>query len=213
MATAIDTAHDVRPFLDCLKAAGYTAIFRYLCDPASTHIAGKSLTLAEAQAIAAAGFQIGSVFEMGNPTSATYFSRLRGYADGQTAVTFARAVNQPEHSAIYFTVDYDAGRADLPFIREYFAGVDAANMQADDPYWIGMYASGFVCQTAVLNGWLGPSLFWLPNAGGWAGMKDFNGWVVHQHVWPQICGMDMSCTDYDEMQGDPRLWTPMAAVA
>lgn len=214
MARAIDTAHDVRPFLDCLKADGYDTIFRYLCDPASTHIAGKPLTLAEAQAIAAAGFQIGSVFEQGNPTSASYFSRDQGVTDGRAAIRLARACWQPAGSAIYFTVDYDAGRADLPFIREYFAGIDGQNLLMGDEYEIGIYASGFVCQTAIDNSWLGPTLFWLPNAGGWAGTKDFAAWVVHQHVAPApICGMDMSVTDINELRGDPKLWTPTTAVA
>lgn len=96
-----------------LKQNGVTHVGRYL----ST--AYKGLTADEVTAIKAAGLQIFSIYEKG-ATDAAHFNEQYGHIDTADAINLAKAIGQPEGSAIYFTVDYDAPAADFPKILEYF---------------------------------------------------------------------------------------------
>ena len=61
----------------------------------------------------------------------------------------ARAVGQPNGSAIYFAVDYNAPERDIVgAVQQYFRGVRAALAAAgggSPPYRVGVYGSGAVC--------------------------------------------------------------------
>lgn len=119
-----------------LKTNGVTTVGRYL-----SHSTWKGLTVDEVANIKAAGLQIFSIYET-NPTAASYFVSGKGKSDALDAVSLAKAVGQPEGTAIYFTVDYDAQAKDFPNILNYFKEI-RANLTG---YKIGAYGS-----FAVLN--------------------------------------------------------------
>jgi hypothetical protein len=96
----------------------------------------KGLTLGETANIKAAGMQIFSIYET-NPTSAGYFSAAKGKSDAVDAINLAHSVGQPEGTAIYFTVDYDAQAGDLANILSYFNAI-RANL---GNYKLGAYGS------------------------------------------------------------------------
>lgn len=110
---------------------GVKTVGRYL-----SHSTWKGLTMGEAANLKAAGLQIFSIYES-NPTSASYFSAARGKSDALDAMNLAKCVDQPEGTAIYFTVDYDARSCDLEAILAYFQAVKA-NLKG---YKVGAYGS------------------------------------------------------------------------
>lgn len=114
-----------------LKNNGVTTVGRYL-----SHSSWKGLNVGEIANIKAAGLQIFSIYES-NPTKASYFTADKGKSDALDAVSLAKALGQPEGTAIYFTVDYDANSADLPSILAYFQAVKA-NLSC---YKVGAYGS------------------------------------------------------------------------
>src|SRR5215217_6013894 len=85
----IDTPVKTTAKLACLKTKGVTTIIRYYNFTNSTQLPEKRLQLPEAQAIAAAGMQIGVVFQQGQ-NSAPAFSDAQGFKAGRRAFTYAR---------------------------------------------------------------------------------------------------------------------------
>jgi len=178
--------------LQCLQSQGLQFIGRYYSR--TTQIAGKKLTPAEAQLISLAGIAIVAVYEDG-PTNAAYFSASRGAADAGGALEQAAAVGQPQGSAIYFTVDYDASSSDIAGnIAAYFAAIAST---IGGQYRVGVYGSGDVCE-AMLNGGYA-SLAWLAQSTGWSGYSQFANWAIKQGAEQTICGLN---ADADVAQGD-----------
>lgn len=110
---------------------GVKAVGRYL-----SHSTWKGLNLGEVANLKAAGLQIFSIYES-NPTKIGYFIPGKGKSDAVDAVALAKAVGQPEGTAIYFTVDFDCQAADFPKILAYFKEIKA-NLTG---YKIGAYGS------------------------------------------------------------------------
>jgi hypothetical protein len=132
------TASKAREF----AGQGYTFVGRYLADAGSW----KRLSPAEAQAITDAGLYIVSLFER-------YANRARegaraGEFDGMLALQYAREVGQPEGSAIYFAVDYDAPKSDFDFIEAYMRAAD----QKIAGYELGVYGSYSVVKAMYERG-------------------------------------------------------------
>src|SRR5579875_1450732 len=115
-----------------LVNAGVTHVGRYLGSTASW----KSICKAEADLLKASGLQIFSILEK-NPISVDYFTATQGKKDAVDAYNFAKAIGQPEGTAIYFTVDYDAQPSDFSVILTYFQSVKA-NLNG---YVVGVYGS------------------------------------------------------------------------
>lgn len=133
MAEGIDCAAPLNAnHARALAGAGYRFAARYLVPAA---YAWKRLTRAEAEAITAAGLQIISVYETSANRPAGGASA--GLADGAAALREARTVGQPEGSAIYFAVDYDAGASDFDEIEAYLKAA-ASQMPG---YEAGVYGS------------------------------------------------------------------------
>lgn len=84
----------------------------------------KGLTLGEVANLKAAGIKIFSIYET-DPTKESYFSTAQGKEDAVEVKALAKEIGQPEGSAIYFTVDYDAQSSDLEAILAYFQSVKA----------------------------------------------------------------------------------------
>lgn len=137
MATAPTKGIDCAVPLTAEKAkAMYAAGMRFACRylvPAS--MAWKRLTRAEAEAITAAGLKIVSVFQRGTNDAAG--GAANGSRDGKAAFQEAKAIGQPEGTAIYFAVDYDAQPADYAAIESYLRAA-AAEIPG---YRIGVYGS------------------------------------------------------------------------
>jgi hypothetical protein len=131
MVNAIDCTGLNPTQISNLAKQGIKYVGRYL-----SRSTWKGLSLGELANIKAAGMQIFSIYET-NPTSASYFSAAKGAADAADAVNLAKSVGQPEGTAIYFTVDYDAQAGDLANILSYFKAI-RANL---GNYKIGAYGS------------------------------------------------------------------------
>jgi LysM repeat protein len=95
---------------------GITHVGRYLSS------GWKGLTIPESQVMKQAGLNIVSIYET-NPTQASYFSHDQGVFDANAAYQLAQTLGQPEGTAIYFTVDYDAQTKEFANILNYFQGL------------------------------------------------------------------------------------------
>lgn len=178
--------------ISCLQENGLSFVGRYYSD--TTHITGKKLTAVEAQLLSSAGIDIVTVYEDA-PTSYDYFSASRGTKDANGALAQALSVGQPQESAIYFTVDYDAPQSDIDGnITAYFEAVAAA---IGTQYVVGVYGSGDTCTAILQSGYA--QLAWLAQSTGWGGYHDFTDWVIKQGNEGSICGLN---SDSDVAQGD-----------
>lgn len=131
MVNAIDCTGLSPTGIANLVKQGVKYVGRYL-----SHSTWKGLSVGEVANIKAAGLEIFSIYET-NPTKVSYFVPGKGKTDAADAVSLAKAVGQPEGSAIYFTVDYDAQAADLQAILNYFNEIKA-NLPG---YKVGAYGS------------------------------------------------------------------------
>jgi len=138
-----------------IAAAGYRFAARYLVPQ---EYKWKRLTRAEAEAITAAGMQIVSVFE--TTASRAAGGAVYGNSDGAAALREAKAIGQPEGSAIYFAVDYDAQPDDYDDIEAY---LKAAAAQIPG-YEAGVYASYAVVEEMAKR--KACNHFWQTYAGG-----------------------------------------------
>src|SRR5437660_814658 len=190
MAKGLDVEVDCSPQIDCLTSEGFEFVGRYY----NTNRPSKNLTLTEAQALSAAGITIVVVWENGFPTKASYFSNAKGISDATGALKMASEIGQPEGSAIYFAVDYDASAADVSGpVSQYFQGVKGVFDAADQQYAIGVYGSGATCQSLLNAGVV--SFAWLCQSTGFLGSKTFTAFNIKQGPETEICGMD---ADRDE---------------
>jgi hypothetical protein len=101
----------------------------------------KGLTLDEIASIKKAGLQLFSIFEKG-ATQSDYFTKEQGVDDANTAYQLAQSFGQPEQTAIYFTVDFDAQTKDFAGILNYFQGLKDTLTS----YKIGVYGKYEVIQ-------------------------------------------------------------------
>jgi LysM repeat protein len=104
-------------YCNVLTKNGVTHVGRYL--PTTDW---KGLSLVEVEVIKEAGLHLISIYEKGS-TKASYFTKEQGIEDANHAYQLAKSLNQPEGTAIYFTVDYDAQTKDFAGILNYFQGV------------------------------------------------------------------------------------------
>jgi Domain of unknown function (DUF1906) len=164
----------------CLRSAGVRFIGRYYT---SIENDPKLLTLTEAQLICAAGFRIAVLYE----DDGTSFSTTLGSENAAAALQQAQAVGQPEQSAIYFAVDYDAQADDLAgAIIPYFRAVNAA---FGELYAVGVYGSGLVCNS-IINAGLA-SHAWLSQSAGWCQSTSYTGWSVKQGGSTTQCNLSV----------------------
>ncbi len=210
--SVIDTNDDVSLDLAALKTRGVTAIGRYYCTKL-----GKRLKPVEAVAISNAGIDIFVVFEdKGSPT----LTRAQGNADATLALTQAKAVGQPEGTAIYFALEGLPGgytHTDLPAINDYLHGVHDA---LGGKYKVGVYSDGVVCKAALDGGQA--DFAWLSASLAFEGSRDFlasNRWSLFQKT-PLDQDWDGLSVDENDTRGDfgsfrvgTSLTRPVATVA
>ncbi|GIO63592.1 glycoside hydrolase domain-containing protein [Paenibacillus cineris] len=112
------------------KANGVAFIGRYV-----TPNSWKSISKAEANNIISAGLEILSVFE--RTADRTKGGAANGAADGKAAYSHVKSIGQPEGTAIYFAVDYDAPASQHNNIEAYLK----AAAKEIPGYKIGVYGS------------------------------------------------------------------------
>lgn len=183
MNTAFDTNRDVTRFIPWLLEQGFTTAIRYYTAAA----APKRLSRAEAEALVRAGFTLAVVYQdQGN--SPDGFSEAAGRLAGRRAHDYAQSViGQPEGSAIYFAVDFDASATELrDRIVPHFRGVGEALAEAGGGaalYRVGAYGSGLTHETLLGAGVT--SLAWLSMSMGHRRSRDFHrsgAWHIHQKL-------------------------------
>ena len=79
----------------------------------------KALSVPEVATIQQAGLNLISIFENGG-TKSSYFTKDQGVKDAYQSYSLAQGLGQPEGTAIYFTVDFDAQTKDFAGILNYF---------------------------------------------------------------------------------------------
>ncbi len=156
MVRGVDASMDCAPYIGTLRSLGVGFVGRYYCNLALTNNPAKVLTPREAHSLCGAGFSIIAVWEYLNTPG--YFSGSQGLADGDYAYKYAaEVIHQPENSAIYFAVDFDASETQFrQLIAPYFQGVMQAFANAGNNrplYSVGAYGSGAVIAALKQSAW------------------------------------------------------------
>lgn len=192
MTTAIlDTNRNTYGHYDALKAAGVKTVIRYIA--AGLTAEEKVIKPGEAKAIADAGLRLGLVYEIGGKPSGPSV----GARDGQFALAYAPTVGAPAGAIIWYTVDYDAGLADLSGIVLAFQAFRSA---LQGKYRVGAYASGWVCAQLKARGLIDAR--WLTDSMGFRGSRDAKAagdYELIQALPANIAGLD---TDPDTAHVD-----------
>ena len=170
---------------------------RYYCridDPANPP--SKILSKSEADAIhtaGAAGMAIGLVYEHGKtiqeftPQEANNAADYCLSRDAGFNPTDAEAIKHPNGTVIYFAVDTDELNAKINDIKAYFQIIKDRFTDANAPFVLGVYGSGFVCDQ-LRTPPLQIKHFWLAGASwGWTDTKAFynragSDWNLFQNV-------------------------------
>jgi hypothetical protein len=209
----IDTNHDTTHKLSELKALGIHAIIRY---DNRLHPAGeKQIKPAEAKAIAAAGLRLGIVYE-GAGDQSGQFSDAIGYQDAKYSRERAAERGQPDGSAVYFAVDFDANPFQIKqHVIPYFEGVRRAFTEPGDlpKLRVGVYGSGLSCRS-VLEAALA-ELTWVSCSMGWNESHVFvasNRHNLRQHLPQVIAGLDTDPDEINPAHPDIGDFVPFAAT-
>ncbi|HYS35247.1 MAG TPA: glycoside hydrolase domain-containing protein [Pseudonocardiaceae bacterium] len=135
-----------RPNLAKVKAAGYSAAYRYVCsDSAEAGLPGKRLTPTELDQILHAGLDIGLHGE--DEAGAAQKGYTRGLAQGKQWADYAhRILNAPKDMTIVAAIDYDTSGVYPTVVRDYLHGVTDG---LDGQYRTGVYGSIYVVDAAL----------------------------------------------------------------
>jgi len=129
------------------------------------------------------------------------FNKTKGRAAGGRALDLAiNTINQPEDSAIYFSVDRDfISVADLNKVDKFFEGVNETFADAGASHVIGAYGSGKVLDRLRTAGLA--KFFWLAQSTGWSGFQAFkNSGRWHLLQGPETTVQTIDC---DTNQSNP----------
>lgn len=169
------------PSIKTMTDAGVKFIARYLSNDAS-----KDLSRSEATAANAAGIWCVVVWE--TTAARAKAGRQAGRDDALTALSKARALGMPEDRPIYFAVDFDAGPADYPSIREYFIGAASAEGGLGKDR-VGMYGGINPIKWAFDN----KLITWGWQTYAWSGGL----WDSRAHIQQYRNGVNMGGADVD----------------
>jgi hypothetical protein len=196
-ARGIDMALDSRDVVQELKGSGLHFVARYYRSPLSRL---PPLSPDEARIVSSNGMKLVAIWQY-QSNRPEHFSYERGYADAITAYQQARAVGQPNGSAIYFAVDYNAPDREIAgAVQQYFRGVRAGLAAAgggSPPYRVGVYGSGAVC--LYLQRMQLAEYTWLSASTAWYGSNDYGDWNIKQGRRTTLLSFDH---DINETQGD-----------
>jgi len=145
----VDTSIPVSAtFASELRGAGYNVVGRYLT------VASKALARGELETLFAAGFSVIPIMQNFN-NAPEYFTYDIGYTQGYQAAMRARQLGFSSGTVIFFPVDYDAFATEVgAILKNYFTGV-AVGLKVSTliEYKIGVYATRYVADQVVRNGW------------------------------------------------------------
>ena len=196
-ARGIDMALDSRDVVQELKGSGLHFVARYYRSPLSRL---PHLSADEARTVSSNGMKLVAIWQY-QSNRPEHFSYERGFADAVTAYQQARAVGQPNGSAIYFAVDYNAPDRDIAgAVQQYFRGVRAglaASGGGVPPYKVGVYGSGAVC--LYLKRMQLAEYTWLSASTAWYGSSEYGDWNIKQGRRTTLLSFDH---DINETQGD-----------
>ena len=201
---AIDTPWDTTPFLRSLKEAGVTTIIRYYNHKSSASLPEKCLTLAEAREVPTFGMDIAVTFQQ-RQNRVGDFSANAGRSAARRALELAQGeIGQPQGSAIFFSVDFDAFRqSELAAVREYFRAVNRVIEDAGHPYKIGVYGSGKVLDLLRNEGLA--ERFWISLSRGWSGYDEFiatGAWHIKQVEESRIGRLPVDLNEINSAHAD-----------
>jgi Domain of unknown function (DUF1906) len=149
MALGVDYSYS-RPDPACLRAAGYTFAVRYL-HPTSS----KSLDLAEARLLLAAGLDIVSNYEAS--TAGWMFDGYsRGQAAARDALAIATGCGMPAGRPIYYSLDVDPGpltTAQWDAVKRCLDGAASVHGRASVGVYGGWKALEVLCPAWAPWGW------------------------------------------------------------
>lgn len=141
-----------RPSPQAIKAAGYDYVLRYLA--ASAPARPKVLTVAERDALWAAGLGIGLVWEEGAQRAKA--GRAAGVSDAFAVAALGRTLGLPEDVVVFFAVDYDAAFDD---VRAYFEGVRSVRT-ASGCYGGAKVIDPLAAAGLIVTGWQAGASSW-----------------------------------------------------
>ncbi len=196
MTKVIDTNHNVTRKLAALKVLGIETIIRY--DNRLGPHGEKQVKSDEAQAIADAKMRLAIVYE-GAGDKVSQFSEGLGYLDAKYSRQRAPERGQPDGSAVYFAVDFDATAGQVESrIIPYFQGVKRAFEEEGGgaDLRVGVYGSGLVCRTVKETDLA--DLTWISCSMGWAESRAFlaaGDYTLRQHTPKTIAGLDTDPND------------------
>ncbi|PYI52559.1 glycoside hydrolase domain-containing protein [Paenibacillus flagellatus] len=174
------------------RADGYEFACRYLVPSG-----WKRLTREEAEAISEAGLHIVSVFE--TTADRALGGRAAGLADGAAAARTAQAIGQPEGSAIYFAVDFDASATQMAAVIDYIR----AASEATPAYATGVYGSYAVIEAVRRAGVC--SRYWQTYA--WSRGRKADG--IHLYQYRNDIDVNGVGIDMNESYGNEGWWNTM----
>jgi hypothetical protein len=199
----IDASVSVKNKTSELKAAGVRTVIRY--DHTLKPGGKKQLHPDEAKALALADLRLAIVNQSFN-NEPKRFSYELGLADARYSRACMEQRGQPDGSAVYFSVDFDASAAELKSqIAAHFEGI-AAGMAEDSSRpraRVGVYGSGLSCQTLKAAGLA--ELCWLAQSKGWrnyAAFKASKQWHLLQGNAAVIAGIDLDPNSANPMLPD-----------
>lgn len=144
----------LRPPMPVLKAAGVTAVGRYIGQDGEPGFGNihKNLTRPEARDLLAAGIDIFLAFEYGAKQAA--LGARQGTTDAQLAHRQLQALGAPESMMVYFAVDFDipdyapksaSPRAKLGPVGDYLEAISALAL----PFRVGVYGGYWAVSRAL----------------------------------------------------------------
>ena len=163
-----------------------------------------AITKPEAQELTRAGIKIFVVYEDTGRANVLQLTKAQGKTDGMNALNQARGIGQPQGGVIYFAVEglpdgYTS--ADLPAIRDYFAGVKTS---IGANYNLGVYSDGVVCKTLLNEGICTHT--WLSASTAFDGSTEFHAsgrWSLFQKMpIDQTEGWNGLSIDENDANGD-----------
>jgi LysM repeat protein len=178
-----------------LKKLGYEYVFRYLGPDSSW----KSFSGTEAKIIKDAGLKLVSVCQLVN-NGPSYFSYNDGVAIAKYAMEHAKRVGQPQGTAIYFAVDFDAQSKHMDKIKDHFKGIK----DTLKGYKVGIYGSYDVI--VAMKGKV--DYYWQTYAWSNKRVADF----IHAHQYLNNVKEGGITIDRNDVKKNPGDWTSGSGV-
>lgn len=132
-----------------LKVSGFTHVGRYLTGYVGSAHTPKFMTINEINNIKEAGLAVFPIYQDGGYYLEYFQNESQGTNDAQMAILAAERLGIPEHSTIYFAVDFDCYEYQMNlFIIPYFRKINllfSNNEKNIKKYKVGIYAPRYIC--------------------------------------------------------------------